>query len=128
MSYCETTALEVDRLMLAMPPRIGGVAVLPAVIGKVSSALSESIWNCGVCITIEYDTPLSGLREEVGATCALPARLTTRLLVTSRSVSPTYCARVRSTSILNVGALGDCWMRASAMPGIFLMRFSSLLA
>ena len=53
MSYCETTALEVERLMLAMPPRIGGAAVLPPVIGSVSSALSESIWYCGVCITIE---------------------------------------------------------------------------
>jgi len=48
--------------MLAMPPRMGGAAVEPAVIGNVSSALSESIWYCGVCITIEYDTPLSGLR------------------------------------------------------------------
>ena len=62
MSYCETTALEVDRVMSAMPPRIGDGAVLPAVIGSVCSALSESIWYCGVCITIEYDTPLSGLR------------------------------------------------------------------
>ncbi len=53
MSYWETTALDVDRLMLAMPPSIGGVPALPAVIGKVSSALNESIWNCGVCITIE---------------------------------------------------------------------------
>ena len=53
MSYCETTALEVDRVMLAMPPRIGGVSVFPAVIGSVSSALSELIWYCGVCITIE---------------------------------------------------------------------------
>ena len=33
----------------------------------------------------------------------LPARLTTRLLVTSRSVMPTYCARVRSTSTLKPG-------------------------
>ena len=39
--------------MSAMPPRIGGVTVPPAVIGSVSSALSESIWYCGVCITIE---------------------------------------------------------------------------
>jgi len=29
------------------------VAVVPAVIGNVSSALSESILYCGVCITIE---------------------------------------------------------------------------
>jgi hypothetical protein len=36
-----------------MPPRIGGIAVLAAVIGRVCSAFSESIWNCGVCITIE---------------------------------------------------------------------------
>ena len=62
MSYCETTAFEVDRVILAMPPRIGGIPAPPAVIGSVSSALEESIWYCGVCITIEYDTPLSGLR------------------------------------------------------------------
>jgi hypothetical protein len=30
----------------------------------------------------------------------------------------TYCARVRSTSTLKVGLFGDCWMRASAMPGM----------
>ena len=39
--------------MSAMPPRIGGWALLAAVIGSVCSALSESIWYCGVCITIE---------------------------------------------------------------------------
>ena len=53
MSYCETTALEVERLMSAMPPRIGDCALPVAVIGSVCSALSESIWYCGVCITIE---------------------------------------------------------------------------
>ncbi len=48
--------------MSAMPPRIGDCDAPAAVIGSVCSALSESIWYCGVCITIEYDTPLSGLR------------------------------------------------------------------
>src|ERR1700739_4358825 len=102
MSYWETTALETDRLILAMPPRIGADGP-PDVIGKVSSALNVSTLYCGVCITIEYETPLSRLRKYVGATWALPARLTVRELVTSRSVSPTYCARVRSTSTSKVG-------------------------
>ena len=62
MSYCDTTALDVDRLMSAMPPRMGDCGTPAAVIGKVCSAPSESTWYCGVCITIEYDTPLSGLR------------------------------------------------------------------
>ena len=53
MSYCETTALEAVREMLAMPPRIGGAALPVAVNGNVSSAPSESILYCGVCITIE---------------------------------------------------------------------------
>ena len=42
MSYCDTTALEVDRVMLAMPPRIGDCGTPAAVIGKVCSAPSES--------------------------------------------------------------------------------------
>ena len=41
MSYCETTALEVERLMSAMPPRIGDCELPAAVIGSVCSALSE---------------------------------------------------------------------------------------
>ncbi len=41
MSYCETTALEIEREILAMPPRIGDVALPAAEIGTVSSALSE---------------------------------------------------------------------------------------
>jgi len=44
--------------------------------------------------------------------------LTTIEFVTSRVVTPTSCARVRSTSTLNTGAWRDCWMRASATPGI----------
>jgi hypothetical protein len=37
-----------------MPPRIGDCAgAAAAVIGSACSALSESIWYCGVCITIE---------------------------------------------------------------------------
>ena len=40
------------RLMSAMPPRIGGCGLPVAVIGRFCSALSESIWYCGVCITI----------------------------------------------------------------------------
>src|ERR1700739_291806 len=102
MSYWEITAFETDRLILAIPPRIGADGP-PDVIGKVSSALSESTLYCGVCITIEYETPVSGLRKYVGATWEVPARLTVRVLVTSRSVIPTYFARVRSTSTSKVG-------------------------
>src|ERR1700722_14123579 len=102
MSYWEITAFETDRVILAMPPRIGADGP-PAVIGRVCKALNVSTLYCGVCITIEYETPFSGLRKYVGATWELPARLTVRVLVTSRSVNPTYCARVRSTSTLKLG-------------------------
>ena len=53
MSYCETTALDVDRFTSAMPPRIGACVLPLAVIGSACRALSESILYCGVCITIE---------------------------------------------------------------------------
>ena len=53
MSYCDTTALDVDRFTSAMPPRIGACGLPLAVIGSACSALSESILYCGVCITIE---------------------------------------------------------------------------
>jgi hypothetical protein len=46
-----TTAFAVVRVMLAMPPRICAPPP-PPVIGRFCSALSESIWYCGVCITI----------------------------------------------------------------------------
>ena len=36
-----------------MPPKIGEPVAFTAVIGKVCKAPSESIWYCGVCITIE---------------------------------------------------------------------------
>jgi len=35
MSYCDTTALDVERLMSAMPPRIGDCEAPVAVIGSV---------------------------------------------------------------------------------------------
>src|ERR1700730_9802275 len=46
----------------------------------------------------------------------------------SRVVIPTYCARVRSISTAMTGALRDCWIRASTMPGTCRMRASSRLA
>ena len=52
MLYCETTALRVVRLTSAMPPSICDCGLPAAVIGSACSALSESIWYCGVCITI----------------------------------------------------------------------------
>ena len=63
MLYCETTALSVVRLMSAIAPSVCGGADPAAVIGRFCSALSESIWYCGVCITIGYDTPFSGLSQ-----------------------------------------------------------------
>jgi hypothetical protein len=53
MLYCDTTALRVERRISAIAPSVWGVAVPAAVIGMLRSALSESIWYCGVCITIE---------------------------------------------------------------------------
>ena len=77
-------------------------------IGKVSSEFSSSIWYCGVCITMGYWMSFCGFSQNVGATWIEPARLTTMLLVTSRSVRPANCARVRSTSTLNVGSPRAC--------------------
>ena len=51
MLYCETTALRAARLMSAIAPSVCAGAP-GAVIGRFFSALSESIWYCGVCITI----------------------------------------------------------------------------
>src|SRR5205807_3736429 len=117
MSYCETTAFELMRRTLATPPSTCGtgdaVVVVPVVIGRLRRALSESTWYCGACITIGYCTPFFGFSQNVGATWLLPASTTNRLFVTSRSVSPTYCERARSTSMLKPGLLCDCWMRAS---------------
>src|SRR5467141_835377 len=121
MLYCETTAFELVRLMLATPPSTCGtdeVGVVPvAVIGRFCSSPSVSTWYCGVCMTIEYCTPLVGFNQNVGATWLLPASVTSRLFVTSRSVKPTYCARARSTSTLKPGLRSDCWIRASTTPG-----------
>src|ERR1700674_5162588 len=121
MSYCETTAFEFARLMFATPPRICGtdeaLAVVVAEIGRFCRPLSESTRYCGVCMTIGYCTPLFGSSQNIGATWLLPASMTDRLLVTSRSVRPTYCARARSTLRLKPGLLCDCWIRASAIPG-----------
>jgi hypothetical protein len=50
------------------------------------------------------------------------------LLATSRSVNPTYCARVRSTSMLKLGLREDCWIRASATPGMRRIFANNLLA
>src|SRR3981081_2384887 len=107
MLYCETTALLATRLMSEIAPSVCDAAPV-AVMGRFRRAVNVSIWYCGVCMTIGYDAPLSGLSQYVGATWLLPARFTTMLLVTSRSVKPTYWARVRSTSTLKPGLLKDC--------------------
>src|ERR1700726_1853761 len=121
MSYCEAPAFEAVRRTLATHPRTCGtdaaVVFAPVVIGRFRRALSESTWYCGVCMTIGYCTPFFGFSQNVGATWLLPASMTSRLLVTSRSVRPTYCERARSTLTLKPGLLCDCWMRASATPG-----------
>src|ERR1700674_2633912 len=117
MLYCETTAFEVLRLRVATPPRTCGTALVVAVTRRFCSSLSVSIRYCGVCMTIGYCTPLFGSSQNIGATWLLPASMTDRLLVTSRSVRPTYCARARSTLRLKPGLLCDCWIRASAIPG-----------
>src|ERR1700681_285086 len=117
MLYCETTAFEVLRLMLATPPRTCGTDVVDAVIGRFCSSLRVSTWYCGVCMTIGYCTPFLGSNQNVGATWLLPASITSMLLVTSRSVRPRYCACARSTLTLKPGLLGDSWIRASATPG-----------
>src|SRR5205807_2864834 len=111
MSYCETTASVVIRRTFATPPSTCGTDALlvlaPVVIGRFRKALSESTWYCGVCMTIGYCTPFFGFSQNVGATWLLPASMTSRLLVTSRSVRPRYCACARSTLMLKPGLLGD---------------------
>src|SRR5690348_5275490 len=119
MSYWLTIALPFVRVKFAMPPSTCcEAAPEEPLIGMLASAFSESSRYCGVCMTIGYETPFCGLSQYVGDTWLDPARLTTMLLVTSRAVTPTSCARVRSTSTLNTGDWRDCWMRASATPGI----------
>src|ERR1700730_15280498 len=105
MLYCETTAFEALRLIFATPPRTCGTVVVVAVIGRFRSSLSVSTRYCGVCMTIGYCTPLFASTQNVGATWLLPASITSRLLVTSRSVRPRYCACVRSTLMLQSGLL-----------------------
>src|SRR5882724_6894864 len=107
MSYCETTAFEVLRLMLATPPSTCGTDVVDAVIGRFCSSLSESTRYCGVCMTMGYCTPLLGSSQNVGATWLLPASMTSILFVTSRSLRPRYCACARSTLTLKPGLLAD---------------------
>ena len=63
------------------------------VTGKASRAGRLSSRYCGVAATTPYDTPFCGLSQKVGATCELPARDATMLLVTSRSVMPSPLAR-----------------------------------
>src|ERR1700689_2749854 len=127
MSYCETTAELMVRRMSAMPPStVVGAPV--ALIGRFCSAGGESIWYCGVCSAIGYVTPFFSLGQYVGATWRELARLTTRLLVTSAAVTPVYWARVRSILNSIVGTAADCWIRASAMPGIWRICARSLLA
>ena len=46
----------------------------------------------------------------------------------SFSLRPTRPASERSTLTFKVGCWNACWMRASAMPGICLIRASSALA
>src|SRR5262245_47616784 len=108
MSYCETTAFEVVRVKSATPPRICGPAADAAVTGKFRSDARLSRAYCGVWMTIGYDTPFLGFNQYVGVTCPVPARLVPRLVVTSRSVTPTYWARERSTSTLKPGLARDC--------------------
>ena len=62
MLYCDTTAGRTTRSMSAIAPSVCPDAP-GAVSGRFFSALSESIWYCGVCITIGYDTPFSGLSQ-----------------------------------------------------------------
>src|SRR5262245_55700150 len=97
------TALVLDRWMLAMAPSNCGLLVPEAVIGRLCSSERSSSRYCGVWMAIGYCTPFCGFNQNVGATCDDPARFTTMLLVTSRSVTPAYCALVRSTSTLNAG-------------------------
>jgi hypothetical protein len=94
--------------MSAMPPSKCDDVELAPLIGKVSSEFSSSIWYCGVCMTMGYEMPFCGFSQNVGDTWIEPARLMTMLFVTSRSVRPAYCARVRSTSTLNVGSPRAC--------------------
>ena len=62
MLYCETTAERAVRSIFAIAPSVCELAPF-AVIGRFLSVFSESLCYCGVCITIAYEAPLSGLRK-----------------------------------------------------------------
>ena len=61
------------------------------------SASSELMRYCGVCTPMLYVTPLAQFSHSLGATCALDASEMSRLLLTSRAVSPSWPALLRST-------------------------------
>ena len=54
MSYCETTALETVRVILAMPPRMGGFGVEAAVIldGRVPHAMLLELFTPHGAVTL----------------------------------------------------------------------------
>src|SRR6266403_4504004 len=81
----------------------------------------------GVWIETGYDTPVFGLSQYVGEVCELTERVVCIAVAASFSLRPTRPASERSRLTFKVGCWNACWMRASAMPGIRLIRASSKL-
>ena len=69
-----------------------------------------------------YCTPVFGSIQKLGAVCELEEREMSRSLATSRIVSPTSCAAVRSTSTSNSGVSVTCARCTSTAPGMVAIR------
>src|SRR6266481_6351677 len=76
--------------------------------GVDSTAWMESIRTWGVWTATEYWTAVFGSIQKFGAVWKLPESETSRSLPTSRMVSPTSCAAVRSTSTSSNGDSLTC--------------------
>src|SRR5882672_8627423 len=88
-------------------PEVTTLAVL-LIRGVDSSAWMELIRTCGVWTATEYWTAVFGSIQKFGAVWKLPDNETSRSLPTSRMVSPTSCAAVRSTSTSSHGDSLTC--------------------
>src|SRR5712692_5362610 len=94
----------------------------PLLKGVVSRDWIESTRTCGVWMATGYCTPVFGSIQKFGAVCELDDSEMSRSLATSRIVSPTSCAALRSTSTSSSG-VSVTWARCtSTAPGMVAIR------
>src|SRR6266851_5646225 len=94
----------------------------PLLKGVVSRDWIESTRTCGVWTATGYCTPVFGSIQKFGAVCELEESEMSRSLATSRIVSPTSCAAVRSTSTSSSGVSVTCARCTSTAPGTVAIR------